>query len=319
MIVKPFLAAALAGTLAACGAPRQSAEDFHLIPGGFDRGRGPDGNTEIYDGPNGLIVIDTGRHPAHAQNILDYATTRGKPIAAIVNTHWHLDHTTGNTDIKAVYPSAKVYATPAIHDALAGFLARGAARTEEILKTKTDLPESELIQIRRGLDTIRNPEALIPDVPVTGPMTLAVNGRDLELYVTHDAATASDIWIWDPATKTAIVGDLVTFPAPFFDTGCVAGWRAAFAAIEEKPYERIAPGHGRLLTPAEFRRYVTAFDDLAVCAEKYAGAECGAQWLAETSDLMNDWERENAVEYAEYYVDEVLKSAEHQAEFCPAG
>ena len=94
-------AAFFAAMLAACAASA-SAEPYHFIPGRVPLDwQGPDGNTVILDTPKGLIVIDTGRSPMHAQAILDYAKERRRPIAAIVNSHWHLDHTTGNYDIRA--------------------------------------------------------------------------------------------------------------------------------------------------------------------------------------------------------------------------
>src|SRR5690242_13971947 len=84
-----------------------SAEPYHLIPGAVPLGSGPDGNTVVLDAPQGLIVFDTGRHPEHAQAIIDYAKSRHRPIAAVVNSHWHLDHTTGNWDIRQAYPNVK--------------------------------------------------------------------------------------------------------------------------------------------------------------------------------------------------------------------
>src|SRR5690349_3277318 len=100
-----------------------AVEPFHFIPGQVPADKGPDGNTIVLDAPKGLIVFDTGRHPEHAQAILDYAKARRRPIAAIVNSHWHLDHTTGNADIRAVYPTAPVYQSNAVNGALLTFLA----------------------------------------------------------------------------------------------------------------------------------------------------------------------------------------------------
>src|SRR3954447_25050700 len=91
-----------------------AAEPFHLIPGAVPLDSGPDGNTIILDAPRGLIVFDTGRHPEHAQAILDYAKARRRPIAAVVNSHWHLDHTTGNWDIRRAYPRVQIYASNAL-------------------------------------------------------------------------------------------------------------------------------------------------------------------------------------------------------------
>ena len=116
-------AIALGLALAGCAAQGVAkAPAYHLIPGQIPADKGPDGNTVVLDAPQGLIVVDTGRHPEHSAAILAYAKARGRPIAAIVNSHWHLDHTTGNYDIRQVYPRAEVYATNAIEGALVGFL-----------------------------------------------------------------------------------------------------------------------------------------------------------------------------------------------------
>src|SRR5689334_8609114 len=118
--------------LALLSAPA-SAEPYHLIPGAVPLDKGPDGNTVILDAPKGLIVFDTGRHPEHAQAIIDYAKARHRPIAAIVNSHWHLDHTTGNWDIRQAYPHVQVYASSALQGALATFLKDSRANTDKVL------------------------------------------------------------------------------------------------------------------------------------------------------------------------------------------
>src|SRR3954464_1498187 len=85
--------------------PAAAAEpDWHLIPGGFEPGRSPDGNSIFLDAAGGLILVDTGRHPEHQAKLLAYAHARGRPIVAIFNSHWHLDHSGGNAEIRAAYP-----------------------------------------------------------------------------------------------------------------------------------------------------------------------------------------------------------------------
>jgi glyoxylase-like metal-dependent hydrolase (beta-lactamase superfamily II) len=80
-----------------------------LLRGAILPGRGPDGNTIVFDAPEGLVVVDTGRHDWHSAAILALARERGRPIVAILNTHWHLDHSSGNGRIKAAFPDAPVY------------------------------------------------------------------------------------------------------------------------------------------------------------------------------------------------------------------
>ena len=120
---------AMAGLLTGAAAPkvRLVEPSYTLIPGSVPMTRGPDGNSIFLDAPKGLILVDTGRHPEHAEKLLAYARSRGKPIAAIVNTHWHLDHTTGNYDVRTAYPKAQVYATSAIEGALKGFRSAAAS------------------------------------------------------------------------------------------------------------------------------------------------------------------------------------------------
>ena len=76
----------IATLIAGLAAPAASAAPLpagiHLIPGAVPLDSGPDGNTAVLDAPQGLIVFDTGRHPEHAQAILDYAKARHRPIAA---------------------------------------------------------------------------------------------------------------------------------------------------------------------------------------------------------------------------------------------
>src|SRR4029077_10783190 len=95
-------------------APVEIAPGVHLIRPVAMPGRGPDGNTIIIDAPDGLIVVDTGRHSSESDAILGFARDHKRPIVAILNTHWHLDHASGNGRLKAAFPNARVYTTNAI-------------------------------------------------------------------------------------------------------------------------------------------------------------------------------------------------------------
>src|SRR5690242_10498528 len=63
--------------------PQEVARGTTLIPGAILPGLGPDGNTIIFDAPNGLIVVDTGRHVWQSDAILAYAQARHRPVSAI--------------------------------------------------------------------------------------------------------------------------------------------------------------------------------------------------------------------------------------------
>src|ERR1700737_633751 len=116
---------ALSGILYAVFASAASliAPGTYLVEGEATPNRQPDGNSIIIEAPKGLIVFDTGRHKEHAQQLLDFAREQNRPIAAIINSHWHLDHVGGNPRLRAAFPDIHVYASSALDAARKGFLA----------------------------------------------------------------------------------------------------------------------------------------------------------------------------------------------------
>ena len=74
----------IAAALALLSVPAAAAPaGYALIPGSFAPGRQPDGNTIVIDAPDGLIVVDTGRHPEHREKILALAKARGTGTSTI--------------------------------------------------------------------------------------------------------------------------------------------------------------------------------------------------------------------------------------------
>jgi glyoxylase-like metal-dependent hydrolase (beta-lactamase superfamily II) len=268
-------------------------------------GRGPDGNTVIFDAPNGLIVVDTGRHTSQSDAILAFARDRKRPIVAIVNTHWHLDHASGNGRIKAAHPKARLYTTTAIDKVMApgGFLARNLEGAKKMLSSTTDPVRRDEIEI--FIATMAAGGELRPDVALTksGPMSLA--GRPLDVRVTDRAVSDADVWLYDTATKVAVIGDLVTLPVPFFETACPARWRASMDEVWATPFETAIPGHGRPMTRAAFDTYRKAFSAFVDCTGTGSpAAACGKVWVDGIGSLIpNDERARTQIQAnAEYYV-----------------
>jgi glyoxylase-like metal-dependent hydrolase (beta-lactamase superfamily II) len=282
------------------------AAGVHFVPGGFVRGSQPDGNSVVFEAPEGLVMVDTGRHPAHAQRLLDLATGLGRPVAAIVNTHWHLDHIGGNTLLREKHPAARLHATGAIVSARQGFLARYRGQLESMIADARPTAE-EKAGYRAELARIAGSAALDADVLVADDgAPAAVAGRPLELHVAP-GATEADLWLFDPATRVLVAGDLVTLPAPFFDTACPARWQASLARLASVELTTLVPGHGPPLDRAGFDRYRRAFDGLLACAGSDAPAEaCIAGWLADAGPLVGA-EETLARDLLRYYLDNVLR------------
>ena len=296
----------------------QLAPHIVEVEGGILPGHEPDGNSYILAGKSGLTVIDTGRHAAHREKIKAAAESLHAPIVAIVNTHWHLDHVSGNADLRAAYPGLKVYASAAIDKALTGFLPDSAVKGRAALDNPK-VPATTKEEIRIDLATIESGPALKPDVVVDGTRDVDLGGMHLQLHLAKDAATAGDVWVYDPVSKIAFVGDLVTFPAPFLDTACSQGWSVALADISKMPFEKIAPGHGPILSRTGFETYRGAFDGLIACSASTTSADdCASAWTNATASLVTrtDEDKEQSSGMAAYYVVEVLRKNNGNSRTC---
>jgi glyoxylase-like metal-dependent hydrolase (beta-lactamase superfamily II) len=288
-----------------------------LIPGGVRPDRQPDGNSVVFDAPDGLVVVDTGRHAWHRAAIVALAGTRQKNIAAIVNTHWHLDHVSGNPALRAAYPDLRVYASSAIDGALTGFLAASARDSAGYLDDP-QLPATIREDIRADVATIRNGAALKPDVVISASAAMVIGGRELGVRLATDAVTAGDVWLYDERNRLAVLGDLVTLPAPFLDTACPEGWKVALERVEAAPFEVAIPGHGSPMTRAQFRLYRRAFEAFVDCSNSSRPAsECASGWADSVEPLLADGpgEKQRARDMTEYYVG-MLRANGGRSKYC---
>ena len=295
------------------------APGVDLIPGEFVAGKQPDGNTVVFKGSEGLVVFDTGRHAEHAQAILDFASAEKQPIVAIVNSHWHLDHVGGNLRLREAYPQARVYASAAIDDALHGFLANYRERLEGAIKQAGNDAE-KAAPWRAEIALIDSGSRLAPDqrIDASGEQTLA--GRAMRIGFEKDAVTAGDVWLFDPKSRVLASGDLVTLPAPLFDTACPERWRTALGDLDRVDFRMLVPGHGAPMHRAEFKTYRNAFDHLLACgASKEPKQACIDGWMRDARKLIPAADEALARSLLDYYIDGSLRAdAEKTRKLCAA-
>ena len=289
-----ILAAALATHIA-------GGVDF--IPGTFTPNVQPDGNTIIFTAPRGLVVVDTGRHLDHTNAILDFAKQSKRPIVAVVNTHWHLDHIGGNALIRRAYPGVRIYASSAFADARKGFLANYRKQLEEMIPKAESEEQKKAWQAEVAL--IDSGDALAPDEIITKTGTRDIAGRKLTIGLEKNAATAGDVWVLDPKTHVLASGDLITVPVPFLDTACPAGWSTALDHLAPIDFTTVLPGHGAPMTRADFEIYRTAFRNLLACTKP--AKECVDVWTTDAAPLIKNDDPKFVRGVTGYYVEQVLR------------
>jgi glyoxylase-like metal-dependent hydrolase (beta-lactamase superfamily II) len=293
------------------------APDTYLIEGKTTPNSQPDGNSIVILAPKGLIVFDTGRHKQHAQQILEFAHAQNQPIAAIVNSHWHLDHVGGNPLLRAAFPGIPVYASSAIDGARKGFLADYRAHLVSEIAESAKKPEAQE-SLRTEMALIDEGAALGPTDVITKSATMTIAGRRLQLHLESHAVTAGDVWVLDPETHVLLAGDLVTLPAPFFESACPSGWRTSLGHLSKAHFDWLVPGHGAPMKRQAFDLYRKAFSNLLACAAGNATKNtCIDGWINDASDLI----RSDDVSYARtligYYLENYLRHpTERIQKFC---
>ena len=314
--------AVVLGVLASAGVAHSASElapGIGLIPGKFVAGTQPDGNTVVFATPDGLVVFDTGRHPEHTQQIIDFANASKKPVVAIVNSHWHLDHVGGNVLLREKYPNVHVYASAAIEDAMHGFLANYHAQLEDLIKKAGD-DTAKQAPWRAELALIDAGPKLYPDERIEATATRKIAGHEFRVGFESHAVTAGDVWLFDPASRVLASGDLVTLPAPLFDTACAEHWKSALGQLAEVDFKVLVPGHGAPMGRADLATYRRAFDRLLECAgSKSSKQACIDGWMSDAAPLIPSGDDKLARGLLDYYIDGSLRGdAAQNAKLCAA-
>jgi glyoxylase-like metal-dependent hydrolase (beta-lactamase superfamily II) len=136
----------------------------------------------------------------------------------------------------------------------------------------------------------------------SGPRLIA--GRKLAFHLASPAATAGDVWVFDPATHVVATGDLVTLPVPFFDTACPQGWKAALDNLSRVEFKTLIPGHGSPMNREGFDTYRRAFANLLTCTSnpERPNDACFESWLHDATTLIPDADQSRARKMMDYYV-----------------
>jgi glyoxylase-like metal-dependent hydrolase (beta-lactamase superfamily II) len=150
--------------------------------------------------------------------------------------------------------------------------------------------------------------ALGPTEIVAKSATLDIAGRVLQVNLETHAVTAGDVWVFDPETRLLFAGDLVTLPAPFFESACPSRWRSALAHLEKQPFDLLVPGHGSAMHKKGFTAYAKAFSSLLACAAGDAPKNvCIDGWINEAPALIDSKDVSYARTLIAYYMDNYLR------------
>lgn len=215
-----------------------SPELVELVPGVYGYVQ-PDGtwwinNTGAVVGGGEVLVVDTCATEVRTRALLSaVAEVAGDaPIRYAVNTHWHGDHTYGNSLLPA---STVLFGQHRMRaDLAADVIIDGCP------PLWSPVPDWGAVSKR------------LPDVAVESSVVLHAAGRVVELHHPgYPAHTTGDLVAWLPEERVLFTGDLLFHGlTPLVMMGSVDGalrsldWLASFSP------DHVVPGHGPLITAA---------------------------------------------------------------------
>jgi cyclase len=223
--------------------------------------QGVGGNIALQAGKDGNILIDSSYAPAVPKILEAVAAVSKDPADALINTHWHIDHTDGNEGLHA-----------------AGYTIFAHEKTRERLSTP---------------QTITMFHTTFPAAPAGGLPVITFdnslhawhNGDSLDLVHFDPAHTDTDIYVHFHNADVLHLGDIFFNGSyPFIDEstvgkidGMIHGAETGLAVAGSST--KIIPGHGPLGSKADLQKYR---DVLAAVREKVAGLKASGASEQET-------------------------------------
>jgi len=233
-------------------------------------------NAGFVIGSDGVLVIDTFQDAGVARDLLaEIRKLTNLPIRYVVNTHYHLDHTTGNSVF------AEAGATILAHRNVRGWL-----RTEN-LKFFGPTPKPEQ---KAWVESL-----VLPNLVYTDAVDLYLGARLVQVrYMLGH--TGGDSVVLVPDANVVFGGDLVwQHHLPNLIDASTMPWIETLdSLLVDHPSATYLSGHGDVASPADvrdFRNYLSTLRDAVTKAQTAGkpGDELATAVLAELQPKYGDW------------------------------
>ncbi|HSM41394.1 MAG TPA: MBL fold metallo-hydrolase [Afifellaceae bacterium] len=279
-------------------------------------GAGGDSNAGVIDTPDGLIVIDAQQHAGLARRFRDALDAAyGKPVRALINTHYHFDHVAGNSIFAAGIPIIAHEITRRRLEARLGTdgpppwtvtdmeTMAGMFYGENIgdLVPKTDPAWSWFEQRFEPADYDRL-EIVPPTETFADRFAFHLPDGAIELDYFGPAHSDGDIVVQIPHAGVVFLSDLFFYGRfPWLGDCDLDGWIGALDIMLQRNFDVIVPGHGNVGSPADlawFRDLLSALRravDNAIAGGSTEEAACAEVQLPDYAHLSryDEWMRFN--------------------------
>jgi cyclase len=241
------LSVAVAGLLFAFGWAAAQDRDFSKVEikvtkvaGNVYMLQGAGGNIGASVGEDGIVVVDDQYAPLADRIQAALKGITDKPVRFIINTHYHEDHTGGNSYFQKQAPIIA-------HDNVRKRLESGGGAGNG---------GSMHMEFKPA------PKDALPIITFDHDVTVHLNGEDIRALYFPAGHTDGDSVIFFPKSNVVHMGDdFVTYGFPFIDVdsggsidGMIDGVEKVIAQVPADV--KIIPGHGAVSSVADVRAYL---------------------------------------------------------------
>lgn len=200
---------------------------------------GSGGNIGIFEGEDGVIMIDNQFAPLSDKIKMAIAELSDHPVTYVLNTHWHGDHTGGNENFGN--DGAIIIAHNNVKERMS---------TEQVNKAF-------------NRSTPPSPKIAWPQITFEDGINVNLNGESVMMIHVHNAHTDGDAFVYFPESNVLHLGDcFFNGRFPYIDLGSGGSIDGAISAIQTALMlanhgTTIIPGHGKLAHKADLLQYYT--------------------------------------------------------------
>jgi cyclase len=256
-------------------------------------GAGGDSNAGAIDTPDGLLIVDAQQYPRLARQFRDaLVAATGRPLRALINTHCHLDHTSGNVTFASLPILAHEKTLAAMQAALGP--RNGDHWTITDFATKLRLlfgqnimelvpdgdPAQAWFRQRIGLPDYDVVAIAPPTQTFADRFTFHLPDEVVHLDYWGPAHCDGDIVVHLEKSKVVFLGDLLFHGRfPWLGDCNLDGWIDRLARVLTLDVVTVVPGHG---APTDLNE-VARFRDMLAALRGAVGRAIKAGWSEEAA------------------------------------
>ena len=287
---------------------------YYAIPGyngtEFPFGSNPffGANLVVIINKDDVVLVDSATSPRAARALIaDVKKLTDRPIRTLVNTHWHYDHTDGNS---AFGPDVQIIAHEFVRHAIESF---DILHNEPFRSSTANAPKAMIDRFTKELaaekdparktvlqkkladtqaaakefaDDIKAIKPTPPNMTYSNKLVLHRGGREIDLLFLGRGHTGGDTVVFLPKEKIVATGDLMESRIAFMGSAFFDEWLVTLDALKRLDFTTDLPGHG---APFTDKGLITAFQsylkDVMAQAAKLRAQGVSADDAAKRVDL----------------------------------